>query len=74
MIGMLFTGQLILVDTEMAEIQLKDREQDIVETIILDQDMKNVSKNVWKRLIGSEVEVVVIDDKATSVYIPTDEE
>ena len=67
-------GKLILEDTCDGEIQIKNKEDNTIQTIRLNQDMKNLSNKVWQDMMGCDIEAVVVDDEAVNVYDVTAEE
>lgn len=63
-------GQLTYVDTEEGQIQLTDRADHEVTQLDITSDIKLP----WEKLVGGDVEAVVIDGKTKDVYLLTEEE
>jgi len=61
-------GQLIYVDTEESLIQIIDRGDSEVTDLSIDTDTRLPSAYSWERLVGGDVEAIVIDGKTKHVY------
>ena len=67
--GEVLTGQLTYVDTEEAQIHIMDRATGEVSELDIVPDIKAH----WDRLVGRDVEAVVIDGKTREVYSQVEE-
>ena len=63
-----FRGQLTYVDTEEGQIQLTDR----ADHAVTEFDITSVIKLPWEKLVGGDVEVIVINGKTQDVYLLTE--
>ena len=70
----LYSGKLVLVDTDDGEIHLKNRDDNTIQAIRLNQGLKNNSDKVWEDLMGCDIEAVVVNHEAVKVYDITVEE
>jgi hypothetical protein len=61
-------GQLIYVDTEEAMIQINDKDDGKVIDLNVGTDTTLPAAYSWARLIGTDIEVIVIDGRTKHVY------
>ncbi len=66
--GRVLKGQLTYIDTEKSQIQILDRANDEVTTLNIDAQTSPGSWD-WERLLGEDVEAVVIDGKTKNVWL-----
>lgn len=69
--GHVLKGQLTYVDTEEGRIEIMDTAEGKVIALNIDADTEPLY--VWERLLGSDVEAVVVDGKTKDVYLVAEE-
>lgn len=66
-------GQLIYVDTEDGQIQVMDKADHQVTDLNIDEGTGLPVNHSWGKLVGDDIEAVVIDGKTQNVYLLTEE-
>jgi hypothetical protein len=66
-----FRGQLTYVNTDDGRFQIRDLKDDQETSFTISDKTKDCS---WERLIGSNVEAIVVNDTVTKVYEIDDED
>ena len=69
MIAQVITGRLTYVDTEENLIQILDRADSQVTDLDIGEQTKLPASLGWERLVGEDVEAVVIDGKADNICL-----
>ena len=67
--GQVFKGQLTYIDTEKSQIQILDRVEDDVTVLDIDAQTQLPRSWGWERLLGRDVEAIVIDGKTKNVWL-----
>ena len=65
--GQVLIGQLTYINTEGSQIQITDWVEDEVTTLDIDAQTRLPHSWGWERLLGKNVEVIVIDGKTKNV-------
>jgi len=69
MIAQVITGRLTYIDTEENLIQIMDKVDSQVTDLDIDAQTKLPASFGWERLVGEDVEAVVIDGRAESICL-----
>lgn len=67
--GQVLKGQLTYIDTEKSIIQILDTADDDVITLDIDAQTHLPGSWGWERLLGEDVEAIVIDGKTKNVCL-----
>lgn len=76
MLGQVFSGQLIYIDTEAGKIRVLDRDDNRWTELNIDADTQlpfNLGRD-WESMLGDDVDVIVIDGKTKYVSLTKVEE
>jgi len=66
-------GQLIYIDTEEGQIQIMDEVDHQVTALNIDENTKLPANHSWERIVGDDIEAVVINGKTRSLYLLTEQ-
>jgi hypothetical protein len=72
--GYLYTGKLVYVDTDQGKIGVLEKEDDYERVLIIDERTEYDTRGGWQNMMGSDVEVVVVDGKVTRVDYVVEED
>jgi len=71
MVGCVYSGKLIYVNTDNGKIQIEERDEDGVVGVApleFDPEGPRFKSSKWEDLLSCTVECTVIDDKLISIY------